>query len=39
MEGGNAVNSFDVYTTVVFPVLGGIIAGVIVILFEWELYL
>ena len=35
MEGGNAVNSFDVYTTVVFPVLGGIIAGVIVILFEW----
>ena len=26
---------FDVYTTVVFPIIGGIIAGVIVILIEW----
>ena len=30
-----AMNSFDVYSTVVFPILGGIIAGVIVILIEW----
>ena len=30
------MNSFDVYTTVIFPIFGGIIAGVIVILIEWS---
>ena len=30
------MNSFDVNSTVVFPILGGIIAGVIVIIFEWS---
>ena len=29
------MNSFDVYATVIFPIVGGIIAGIIVILIEW----
>ena len=33
--GAGPVNSFDVNSTVVFPILGGIIAGGIVILIEW----
>ena len=35
MEMETPMNSFDVYTTVIFPILGGILAGVIVILIEW----
>ena len=34
--GAGPVDSFDVNSTVIFPILGGIIAGVIVILFEWS---
>ena len=27
--------SFDIYATIVFPIVGGIIAGIFVILIEW----